>query len=263
MSCENKTKSRNVAVSVVSGDPKKTYINTISLIPSQDEIVERLVDEKIKLETTSYVKMGEIKLLKSELSISDKASAIGKKIYVINNESFGPPLKDRMAGVTVGAGNNTIIDLFRIFAGKYWTVTDDDKHLIYLNTEQGSSFKILDYNFTGKGIVKPQNIEKVGILKDKINTQLDSLFKSKIQTQEDVFFGTQQWILIQAQKNRFLRTEKRSSNNNTNNNNASPVFESRAVVNASSFLNQNGEYDFVFNENLWEVFVKGGTGQNG
>lgn len=86
-------------------------------------------------------------LPKKDLTPGTSAIATSKRIYMIDEKSFGPTAKERKEK---DFGGMTLEDLFRFTSGRHWT-TDKDSRLIYQKTFENKDYTILTLDLLNTG----------------------------------------------------------------------------------------------------------------
>ena len=204
----------------------------------------------------------------NNLTISDRSFSISKKTYYLDKEIFGPSKKQRKNGLLINPEGTDIFDIFRLMGGKYWTIEEENKNLIYLNNLSGLPFYIIDYNFVRDQTDKISDIRinrsifSTSIIKD-FKSNFDKLFNdiSTVESKkEDTFFGTQQWVMLKANREQFLmpvssggasleKIQKFQENINTIYTNSNKV---------PTILDDKTGTSLQFSEELWKSFILGG-----
>lgn len=180
------------------------------------------------------MKEKETSLANLSFNINDRAIAIGKRVAVIDKDNFGPTDKERKQKNVVIP--RTDLDALRLDGRKYWTTDDNGENLIFLGNVDGvKSFEFLDFALKDKSTSFLQDfvIQGYRVGANSIQRVLSDM---KV-VEENVLFGTQQWVLIQDTQS-FV--EMLGKMNNV------PV---------------TIQFHSPFTENKWEKYVKGGVGE--
>jgi len=184
-------------------------------------------------------KAKEVTLPKTSLTVSDQALAISKKKIIVDQDTFGPTADQRASGIEITTGPTAMRDYFRLYSGRYWTLSEKEKQLIWLG-DQGhkAPFSISDLGTDGKYVALSDIKESDG----------------------SSTFGTQQTIIIQPYMNRFMRKKNvpatTSGDDNLNISGQNPTNNSAQAAATMQQVNLE-EYDYA--PEAWKVFVEGGT----
>ena len=240
---------------------------------SQSEIKNGMVDlsndkkndPDKNVETTNPAKeKAKVKLPQVEVEQSDLPSAagIGKRIVVIENASYGPPLNQRSDEIDFTTNGKDVLDPFRVTGGRYWTADDTGKQLMFLAGNEklhrkiGSPYKIIDYDFLDRGRLTLDDLsENEGIVENRGEQDLDTIttkLQGSMAPVSSSIFSTQQWILVKANsflmpKNPFFSPAPLKQPIRTTS--ITPTFGSMNKVDPSRM---------VFNKPVWNAYWRGG-----
>jgi len=181
----------------------------------------------------------EVTLPKTSLTVSAQSLAISKRKIIVDQDTFGPTVEQRAAGIEITTGTTAMRDYFRLYSGCYWTLNENEKQLIWLG-DQGKKapFSIGDLGTKGENVTLSDIKETDG----------------------STTFGTKQIIVIQPHTNRFMRKKNipaaTSGDNSLNSSLQNPTNNS---TQAAATLQQTNLAEYEYSPESWKVFVEGGT----
>lgn len=233
---------------------------------SVNQDLDKLVQKQQNNAKSEIPKKRETQLQTRELTVSDRAVATGKRLIVVENSSFGPSAEERGGpGTALSPDGTEIKDNFRYRSGRYWTTDKTGKELIFLSGQvRGEPWSVVDFNYTNTGILKPIDMDdKTSLFSERTPGTLDKLTKN-IQNEQlpatASAFGTQQWILIQANSPYYTAPVGGLTLDQVHR--YGPSFGSLSFSNASPSLYQSGFYaadKLKFNRSFWIADLRGGT----
>lgn len=206
MTCKQRDTEREAFAGLdLFGNRRGTLLSEPKKVTTSPKEVDDALDKKASEDDVGTLQDWRQEEKKEVLKFSDRATAIGKKKIIINTSSFGPPLKYRKNNLGVLPDSAKLEDKFRLTSGKYWTIAEDNETITYLNNPENSPYSVLDWNFTGR---EDPDVKDLIVNEDFVNFESDidvlvkdagALEKRSLEN-EKVFFGTQQWVLIKANK---------------------------------------------------------------
>jgi hypothetical protein len=210
----------------------------------------------------------EVRIPITEIDFSNlpSTSGAGKRLIMIDNVSYGPPLEQRQEGLGFTVQGEQLLDSFRITSGRYWTTTKEGENILFLSSldqiqkKLGAPYKVVDYDYGEAQKTKLTDLGRGdGAENSRVEQDLDSLTRKLRGTKTETTssqFATQQWVVVQASDSFVKASEPFNSGQKIRDKGR---VKTRTSVNRNPnipswvFNNQLG-----FNYSIWNAYWYGG-----